>query len=365
MTAVPSALPEHHCANCGTVATDQYCPSCGQNTRERLPTFRQFMREATGRYLAFDGKLWKTLFPLLFRPGFLTRAYFAGRRRRYIGPARLFLVSSLVLFAVLRLASEAIDVDHVIETVSSDTESGPAAETKGRQGEAARVIAKEAKAAANDAKTAANEAKTAAAKAAAKGTPVDATGKLAKDAMQSPAKDENKAGSENLVVLDDKLNFSVGDIPESMGPLKKRVDRFNQLTRGQKVEQILAGTLRYGPYAMFVLLPAFAALLKLVYLGRRRRRPGRPRLYGEHLVFAAHNHSFLFVVLCLLFTIPVDLVRQAIAFWIFCYLVWSTHAVYGGSWFGIAARGFVLLIVYAVLFSLVTFGLVIVAILLR
>ena len=47
---------------------------------------------------------------------------------------------------------------------------------------------------------------------------------------------------------------------------------------------------------MFALLPAFAALLKVVYLGRSRRYPSRPRLYGEHLVFAAHNHAFLFVV---------------------------------------------------------------------
>ena len=49
------------------------------------------MREATGRYVAFDGRLWKTLSALLFRPGFLTREYLAGRRRRYIRPARLFL----------------------------------------------------------------------------------------------------------------------------------------------------------------------------------------------------------------------------------------------------------------------------------
>lgn len=350
MTAAHSALAEHHCANCGAVATDQYCPSCGQNTRERLPTFKQFMREATGRYLAFDGKLWKTLFPLLFRPGFLTRAYFAGRRRRYIGPARLFLVLSLVLFAVLRLASESIDVDHVIETVSSDTEAGATATTKGNPEVAARPVAREARAAAKD---------------AAKNAASDAAKGQAKGAVGTVASDESKAGSENRVVLDDNLNFSVGDLPESMGPLKRRVDRFNQLARGQKIEQILAGTLRYGPYAMFVLLPAFAALLKLVYLGRRRRRPGRPRLYGEHLVFAAHNHAFLFVVLSLLFAIPVDLARQAIALWILCYLVWSTHAVYGGSWLGIAARGFVLFIVYTVLFSLVTFGLVIVAILLR
>ena len=69
-------------------------PGVRPGNARALPTFAQFLREATGRYVAFDGKLWKTLFPLLFRPGFLTRAYLAGKRRRYIGPARLFLVST-------------------------------------------------------------------------------------------------------------------------------------------------------------------------------------------------------------------------------------------------------------------------------
>ncbi len=96
-------------------APGAYCPSCGQDTRERLPTFAQFMREATGRYVALDGKLWKTLVALLFRPGLLTREYLAGRRRRYIGPARLFLVSSLVLFAALRFVSESINIEDAVQ----------------------------------------------------------------------------------------------------------------------------------------------------------------------------------------------------------------------------------------------------------
>ena len=43
---------------------------------------------------------------LVFRPGFLTREYFAGRRRRYVRPARLFLVASVLLFAALRIVVE-------------------------------------------------------------------------------------------------------------------------------------------------------------------------------------------------------------------------------------------------------------------
>ena len=264
------------------------------------------MREATGRYVSFDGKLWKTLFALLFRPGFLTREYFAGRRQRYIGPARLFLVSSLLLFATLRLASESIDIDHAIIVDPTD-----AAAPKG-EGAAKPWIYR------------------------------------------------------NRVPEDmDDLGIKFEDLPDSLAPLKKRIDRFNHLNRTQKAEQLLGGALRYGPYAMFALLPAFAALLKVVYLGRRRRYPSRPGLYGEHLVFAAHNHAFLFIVTTLLVVIPVEIARQAAWLWILVYMVWSMHAVYRGSWLGIAARVFVLVVAYSILFSFVTLGLLIAAIVLR
>jgi hypothetical protein len=286
------------CANCGTLAPDAYCPSCGQSTRERLPTFGQFMREATGRYVAYDGKFWKTLAALLFRPGFLTREYLAGRRRRYIGPARLFLVSSLVLFAALRFASEALDIDGAVK-------------------------------------------------------------------FDPPVAPRTKIESGALFALDDDLNVKLGDLPGTAGVLQKPVARFNSLTRAQKAEQIVAGMLRYGPYAVFALLPAFALLLKLLYFGRRRRYPARPRLYGEHLVFAAHNHAFLFVVGALAYVAPMSRAGGAIALWAIAYLMWSTRAVYGGSWPGAIARAFVLLGAYSILFALVTPGLLIAAILLR
>jgi len=309
-TAVSSAS-KHLCANCGASAPDRFCPECGQDTRERLPTFAQFMREATGRYLAFDGKLWKTLVPLLLRPGFLTRAYLAGKRKRFIGPARLFLVSSLVLFAVLRFAAESMDILE-LDTATHPDQAGSA------------------------------------------------------KAVGNRAKPEARQAEEDFVVLDEDLNFSMGELSNSIGgPLRKRINQFNQLPRAQKLEQVLAGATRYGPYAMFVLLPAFAALLKIAYLGRRRRYPGRPRLYGEHLVFAAHNHAFLFAAGILLFTVPIKPVRYLIALWMLAYLAWSTHAVYGGSWLGIGVRGFALLVVYFVLFAIVTVGLLIAAILLR
>ena len=166
------------------------------------------LREATGRYLAFDGKLWKTLVPLPFHPGFLTRAYLAGKRKRFIGPARLFLVSSLVLFAVLRFEAHSVQVVRLGDVIKSD-----AAES----------------------------------------------GKRTKPDAKAEAKDSEP----DFVDIDNDLRVSVSGLPKSVdGALKDRIEHFNKLPREQKIEQIIAGTTRYGPYAMFVLLPAFAALLK-------------------------------------------------------------------------------------------------------
>ena len=139
VAVAPPAEPS--CRNCGAPAPLAFCPVCGQETRTKPPTFLQFMREAGGRLVALDGRLWKTLVALLFRPGFLTREYFAGRRKRYVRPARLFLVASLLLFAALRIVVEIgeFDVVHIDPPAKS---AAPAKEGKAKAPatEAARQV---------------------------------------------------------------------------------------------------------------------------------------------------------------------------------------------------------------------------------
>ena len=87
-------------------------------------------------------------------------------------------------------------------------------------------------------------------------------------------------------------------------PLRERAAQFNRLPRTEQAEQIFSGVLRYGPYAMFALLPLFALLLKIVYVGRACRYPLRPRRYAAHLVFGAYNHAFVFLAVALFVLLP-------------------------------------------------------------
>lgn len=66
------------------------------------------MGEATGRLLAVDGRLWRTLFLLVFRPGQLTVEYLNGRRKHYVRPARLFFALSVLMFAALKFGAEPV-----------------------------------------------------------------------------------------------------------------------------------------------------------------------------------------------------------------------------------------------------------------
>lgn len=291
------------------------------------------MREAAGRYVAFDGRMWRTLAALLFRPGFLTREYLAGRRKRYVRPARLVLVLAIVLFAAMRLFAN----PDVLVQFDSDkpaagaTKAVPAPEPPSRPGEPAG--------------------------ASGSGAAADAAGDHAPLTIGN--------GGAGLRI-DEALNMHLVGVELPLSDrIEKRFESFNRLDRAQKAREIVGGMLRYGPYALVAMLPAFALLMQVLYAGRRRRYPGRPHRYAEHLVYGAHNHAFVALAGTLAFAIPAGWATVVLVGWTIVYLLWSMHAVYGGRWSGVIARGFVALVAYVVIFALAVAGLVLAAVVLR
>ena len=89
-----------NCLNCGTRLRGQYCGNCGQRSRSRLISIWILLREAFGDLLELDSRLWRTLVPLLTKPGQLTIDYLQGRGAPYLPPFPTFLVLSTVVFVV-------------------------------------------------------------------------------------------------------------------------------------------------------------------------------------------------------------------------------------------------------------------------
>lgn len=105
------------------------------------------------------------------------------------------------------------------------------------------------------------------------------------------------------------------------------------------------------PRLMFVLMPAFAALLMMIYRSRRRR-------FAAHLIFSLHLHAFFFVTLSILALgawIPRPerhFVSYPLAAWFVFYIPAALREFYGGRVSATLARTALLLTMYLAVIGL-------------
>ena len=126
------------CLNCGTELIGPYCHGCGQAAHVHRHLMAFFHDLAHGVF-HFEGKVWRTLPMLAWRPGELTREYIDGRRARYVSPIALFLFSVFLLFAAVNLEGEHLP-EHSTVTVNGKSITGLAA----NEAELARLQAQRA-----------------------------------------------------------------------------------------------------------------------------------------------------------------------------------------------------------------------------
>jgi Protein of unknown function (DUF3667) len=98
--STPAPLVLHHetpaapkpCTNCGDPRVDVFCARCGEKQPNHHDlAIGHFVHEVVHELIHLDSKLFRTMRDLVLQPGKLTAEYFAGRKKRYIAPIRLFL----------------------------------------------------------------------------------------------------------------------------------------------------------------------------------------------------------------------------------------------------------------------------------
>src|SRR4029450_11255949 len=90
---------ETNCLNCGGSLAVPFCHECGQPAPLPRP-LSAFFHDFLHGVLHFEGKIWRTLPLLAWKPGELTRRYIDGERARFVSPMALFLFSVFLMFAV-------------------------------------------------------------------------------------------------------------------------------------------------------------------------------------------------------------------------------------------------------------------------
>lgn len=280
-----------HCPNCDTQLGGKFCQGCGQPAHLHVPSAREFLHEFIAHYVALEGKLWKSVALLLFKPGRLTLEYIEGRRVRYVEPLRLYLSFSIVFFALFKLGG--------INFGDTEPQAAPA-------------------------------------KPAAVAQAPAAAGRPAQTPPAAAA--EKKKEEPGLIEFDGDARKARDLVAEVHPGLGAKVAHFSALPRAERNTALKRAFFSYAPYAIFALMPVFAALLKLLYLGAGRR-------YGEHVLFALHSNAFAFLCLSLMMVLPegVPLVGPALLLWLVFYLPTAMRKVYGGSRVVTALRWLVLM----------------------
>ena len=91
------------CSNCGAPVSGRFCSNCGQRVEHAVHSIWHFANEAMEDLTHADSRLWSTVGALLFKPGYLTCEFLAGRRVKFLPPLRLYLVLSLLFFVLAAL----------------------------------------------------------------------------------------------------------------------------------------------------------------------------------------------------------------------------------------------------------------------
>ncbi len=98
-----SHFPERNekiCLNCGSLLHGRFCHECGQENIEPKESFWHLTTHFVYDVTHFDGKFFSTLKYLLFRPGFLSKEYFKGRRSGYLHPVKMYVFTSALFFLI-------------------------------------------------------------------------------------------------------------------------------------------------------------------------------------------------------------------------------------------------------------------------
>lgn len=279
---------EKDCLNCGTIVQGHYCQNCGQENVEPHETFWHMVTHFFYDITHFDSSFFHTLRYLLFKPGFLSKEYVNGRRVKYLHPIRMYVFTSAIFF--LLFFSVFAPVSNLTNTMDDPVPPAQRArhikmledELKKKPGDSSLV-------------TRLTVAR-------------DTTHVLTFREMY----DEEDLQF-NIVSFSSKhyKNYREYDSLQQLLPHEERDGWFGrrmmkkQIEINEKYRQDPEGTLKKFvnsilhrlPYMLFVSLPLFALILKLVYIRRKQF------YFFDHGVFTIHLYIFSFLLLLTVFSI--------------------------------------------------------------
>jgi hypothetical protein len=304
------------CENCSAPLRGPYCSACGQPAIDYRRSFRHVIRDLLDSFLNWDSKFFATIALLLTRPWRLTNQFLAGRRIRYLHPARLYLLTSIVFFFAITYWVKSVKInpinfsDEQRAEIKSELQRGdipPEARAKIEQlldgtslvpekpSELEAQLKREDLPPEERARIEQNLKSLTLPPEAQAG--VEEAMKQLSPEVREKVEQALKHASDNQPTTLFKID---PDGPPGSRPPPNRFEKWMETRAKEKVGeqgtrlQLFVLTLISNlPYMMLACIPLFAFVLKILYLRKRV-------FYIDHLVYALHIHTFAFLAIMLI-----------------------------------------------------------------
>src|SRR5436305_4893855 len=270
--------PLTHCENCGAQLRGHWCAQCGQPAIDYRRSFRHVIVDVLDSFLNWDSKFFATLGLLISKPWRLTNEFLGGKRVRYVHPARLYLLASILFFFAVSYWVKSAHLDPTNLTPQARAEIETDLEKKNLTLEQRANVEK-----------------------ALKILPPETADKIeqAIKRKETPApkmedvpdkRPEAKKPDRPLLELDSTDSASPPNRFEKWieGRAKEKLGE-----RGTNLQLFLITMVSNLPYMVLCCIPLFAFVLKILYLRKRV-------FYIDHLVYALHIHTFAYLAIMLI-----------------------------------------------------------------
>jgi hypothetical protein len=306
---------EKNCLNCNAAIADRFCGVCGQENIEIKESFWGIIRHFFEDITHYDGKFLSTLKLLLTKPGFLPAEYLRGRRASYLHPIRLYVFTSAFFFLIFFTFYQKEENSFKVNSSASKLKK----ELRDSKIRLENVL--NSKSATIDSVSTKNE--------------------LAKVLRDIFLLEKDSTAIDKLESIDYSYNvisFSSNEkrklyktlkgydslqkvLPtlEKDGYFKNSIERQNLYLKekykndGRQVINAIMNDFKHRvPQILFVSLPLFALLLKLLYIRRKNF------FYASHIIFSIYLYCafFILILLSLWLSSITSLLSRGLSVWV-------------------------------------------------
>ena len=327
----PTAAGE--CSNCGTELSGPVCHSCGQTSDTfHRPIWDLFMDVVDG-LLGLEGRLWRTLPALMFRPGAVTRSYLTGQRARYVMPFRLYLTASVLFFLAFSLVNSGGGSESpVVLMDEAAIEQSQAGLDQARQNLQAMPESIR-----DDIMAGLDQAEADLAAAAAENADEPLTDEMREQRAAEEREEMKRSirqallpedypeieplaeGEVNTVRSSDGMTFSFGDVSGIPHWARERLANGADRIIDTQGAALWTAMKTWAPRLLFILLPIYALFLAGTHFYKKGL------FFYDHLIVSLHFHAFLFFQFILLGVISLAI---GPGWAILAFFLWSNYYLY-------------------------------------